>query len=46
MEKDPSAANDFLRRADKAERHSHLVLEAVAEHEQLNTERIEEAAEP
>jgi hypothetical protein len=43
-EHDPRAAKEFLRKADDAMRHSELVRKAVVEAEELNTDRIEEAA--
>jgi two-component system chemotaxis response regulator CheB len=44
-EHDPRGAQEFLRKADEAEKRSGLVREAVFDHEELNIERVEEGAE-
>jgi two-component system, chemotaxis family, protein-glutamate methylesterase/glutaminase len=41
-EHDPSMAAEFLKKAQEADKRSKVVREAIAEHEDLNAERIEE----
>jgi two-component system, chemotaxis family, protein-glutamate methylesterase/glutaminase len=43
-DKDPKSSQEFLRKADEAQKRSELVRKAVVGHEELNVELIEEQA--